>query len=731
MQAAPQFGPGSTPITDTLVHGMTFGLDEHVAAPAAAYISSLLTGTSYTDNLNRILGRLHAGEEKFAEEHPYQSFGTEVTGAIASPISRLAGPLHQAIAAGKNAGILQRIASLAGHAMLGGGEGALASASMSHAPWGGEQWRSDVRQGTYLGAGLPLVAPIIRGLRNTWRSARPDSQVDRITGEQLDKMASTTPPPAGTPQGSPGNIPRGGMPGPAPPWPWQAKGPPAPGGEQPQLPGMRFDSGSALNDPAIAAEVRRFHETPRGAAPGADLISDQGAAVRQGYAAAGSTGMDRPTASSIIVRAVRNAWDALRTEENRLWNVPALRNLRPNLVDLHHRIGRALDALPYRDRAAIMGNGPLMNAIRDLAQMGPADATLANINAVRSDILKIARSMDDPAAARAANAAADAILRSFEANPALRNNPAASDAYRRARAFTAMKWDTFGHKGFLDMVDTNPQGHYTANEATAAEKLFNFSRGRASETVPGQMRRVIDTMDRMQRWWTTLQRAGQQAGDPRVARQAMEDLIDGSRDFIIRNMMDAAESSTLDRTANHRVIWHSLSRWIETNRDWIRRSGLFARSQLDALDDLHHDAIWAAKLTDLRAGTGSQTYQHLMQDANVIQLFASPMFIRGIGLLGGLPGAFLGRFNDAGIGLILGLGAENVGRKILTAMYTVPIEKMRAKVEEALHNPALLQDLRRPIRQMPTEQAIAWVRSILSAAVPGAAASLDTQGQQK
>lgn len=684
----------------SIAHGMTFGLDEHVAAPAAAWLASQIVGGSYQQHYNSIINRLHSQESAFQEEHPYADWAGSLLGMVASPISKAAGPVYEALSAAKTSPFWAKAASLAGKAIFGAVEGGAAAGSMAHSPWDsqGIQHRLDeARVGAEWGAPLALAAPFIRGLRNTWRSFRPKSQVDRIAGDQVGEMAHATP---------------------------QTQAP-----EAPRLPGMRFDAGSALNDPNVAANVRRFHETPRGATPGAELIADQGAAARQGYTAAGSTGMARPTASQVIVRAVRSAWDALRTEENRLWNVPDLRNLRPNLADLKRRIGAALDSLPYRDRAAIMGHGSLMNAIRDLAQMGPRDATLANINAARSDILKIARAIDDPAVSRAANAAAKAVLDSLEANPALKNNPAAADAYRRARAFTKMKWDTFGDKPFQDMVDTNAAGHYTANESTAAGKLFNFARGTASETIPGQMRRVIDTMDRMQRWWTTLQRAGTAAGDPNVAAQAKADLIEGARNYIVSHMMETAESVTMDMAGEHRVMWNQLARWIETNRDWIRRSGLFAKSQLDALEDLHHDATWAAKLDNLRAGKGSQTYQHLMQDPNIIKLFASPMFVRGIGLLGGLPGALLGRFNDAGIGLILGLGAENVGQKIMTSMYRVPIEQVRAKVEEALHDPQLLQDLRQPLSKMPSDRALAWVRSMLAAGIPGASASTDTLGK--
>lgn len=678
-------------------HGFTFGADEHVIPFLAAGMRHLATGEPFSSAYADVQHNMRLAQAGFAEQHPWVNAGAEIAGIAASPVNKLFGPLYEgadAIASGAKmlSPVWQKALSVAARIPVSAGEGATAAATMSHAPWGGEQWRHEAAEGGYWGGGLGLAGPFFaRMLRGLWHSMTPGQQVERHAGETLEKSASHP------------NVPP----------------------EQPRA-GVPFDAASAQNDPGLAATTRRSNTLNDAAAK--DLEARQTKAVRDAIDRLGGTGMKQPEASESLAKGMRGAHDVMDDEIKRLWNTRAMRGVRPSMKDVRQTIADEIKQMPVADQLALRGNEEAREIIGRLNHMPDGATTLADLNSVRSDILKMARRASDPAVARVLNKTGEAILKGIENNPAMRRNAQALKDYQTARAFTKAVHDLFGDKSIARIFDKTA-GKYDIDDATAAKQLFGFGDKGGRERVPGQVAKIGQVMGKMEQWWKLLNHPD---FDPTRVTQARDELITGARDYIIRNLTDTFESATRDISGQHNVIWHRLADWIEANRDWVMRSKLFTRDQLQVMDDLHHDAVVAAKTQDLRGGKGSESYERLLRDSSIIRLFASPLFRAGAGGLGALIGSMFGGLGEAGIGALLGLGAENVGEHLLQRLYAVPRQQLITKVEEALRDPDLTHELRQKFADGKwSPKAIAWMRSVIAAGIPGAAASADTERQHR
>mgnify|MGYP000054728146 CR=1 FL=1 len=69
----------------------------------------------------------------------------------------------------------------------------------------------------------------------------------------------------------------------------------------------------------------------------------------------------------------------------------------------------------------------------------------------------------------------------------------------------------------------------------------------------------------------------------RFAQAAQAKLMQGGRDFIVNSMLDAAQSTVRDNTGEMGFALNSLSKWIDTNEGWMKKSGMFSQDQMDVV----------------------------------------------------------------------------------------------------------------------------------------------------
>lgn len=439
--------------------------------------------------------------------------------------------------------------------------------------------------------------------------------------------------------------------------------------------------------------------------------------------------MSPADASARVVEGLQNAYGVLKDEADRLWSDPAIVNKTPDMKALTASVRKSFDQLPMRVRAAVDRNPDLRAALDYLFNL-PEGATLPDVNQARSDILEASRSLPFPErmARRAANTAADAVLNAIETNPAMRGDPAAWKAYVEARQFTASMYETLGKPAFQSMLEAAGSNRKGLDVGTIASKLYNFARG--TEKTPGGIKQITDMLDGVQAQWNQLRGMGNTMHDPAVAAAARDELAQASRDFIINTMLDSASSVARDTAGNQNALMNRLSDWIDTNKDWMQRSGQFNQSQIDLLENIRRAAVMSARTENLRGGPGSPTFELLKGD-RFVDAFVGPLLGRSISAAGGLAlgGLITGIFGEAGIGSMIGAeltgGAiGHGGRQMMENFYSKPRAEIVQKLQEAARDPDLARDLMLKataanVAKMSPKTKV-WIRTFLGAQPAGA-----------
>lgn len=191
-----QDGRPSTPVTDTLVNGATFGLADEVGGAGAGVggtIKALLTGedpkAGYLDAYNRSVERNRAGRTAFAEENPGAALGTELLGGAASlggVVKTIAKAPTLLSAVGRSMGFGGVAGGVAGAGNAEGGlenrgEGALAGAMIGGA----------------IGGAIPAVGyGVGRGLqfgRNVLGMQNPQRQAQTLVSRAMERDSLPNP----------------------------------------------------------------------------------------------------------------------------------------------------------------------------------------------------------------------------------------------------------------------------------------------------------------------------------------------------------------------------------------------------------------------------------------------------------------------------------------------------------------------------------------------------------
>ncbi len=228
-----------------------------------------------------------------------------------------------------------------------------------------------------------------------------------------------------------------------------------------------------------------------------------------------------------------------------------------------------------------------------------------------------------------------------------------------------------------------------------ANRVFNTGVG--TEVTPGGVAGIGQMLDQVQRQWSALRSSGVGALDPAAVAAARTELTDGARNYIINRMLDDASSLTLDQTGQPLLRMNKLADWIDTNRPWIGRSGLFSPDQLDALDRVRQAAQMVQSTENLRGGANSATFERLAGD-KFLDAFLHPVAsaVTGAGI-GAIALGTLGHFvGEGGLGVVLGAevgGGVGLGSALLRRLFDLPRARAMELIDQAIRDPQIAHDL--------------------------------------
>lgn len=693
VSAATKFQSG---ITDEAAHAATLGLDNILLPLVPAITESLTTGKPFAKAYEEHAKAQRAPRKEFEEEHPTAALAAGLAGGVvgSAPLAPLFGPVN---VAGHPA--VSGALSLARNVGAGAGTG---GATAFTAADGDLATRTEAaEQGAQFGGVIGGGAPaIVGGIKRLATAAFPTRSIDRIAGQTLRESAGL------------------------------GENAPVPNPTASPIPNMPLGAGAAMDSPGLAAMERRLNTSDDAGALAVRTAQNQ--AVREAATTPQAGGVrlarpvDLPEASASMVEGLQRAHAILRDEEERLWTRPELVGAAPDIGQVIGRVQRAIGAMPQRYQNALTRNADVYAALQDLYAL-PAGSSLADLNAVRSDILSAARGL--PFSERFAKSAADragaAVLDAIESNPNLRNNPAILSAYQRARDFTRAFREALDKPQFqrmLQAVDGNRKG---LDPGTIAKEAFKFEQG--TERTPGGIARVIDLLDGVSRQWGMLAAGNRGVPlpglSPAASFAARTQLLEGARDVIVSSMLERASSNVRDQAGAQNVAMNALSNWMDTNRGWISRSRLFTPAQMDLLDHIRDASVLAARQANYRGGAGSETYERIMGD-RYGDVFMGPLLARASGTVigAGLGAAMTKLFGETGIGGLIGMeltgagGATGLlaGPALMRKLYSVPHAKLVERINEAIRDPVIAHDLMQRAGATVSPQTKAWAHSLLT-----------------
>lgn len=687
-------------MTDEAAHAATLGLDNILLPLVPAITEALTTGKPFAKAYEEHAKAQRAPRKEFEEEHPNVALATGLAGSVvgAAPLAPLFGAVSVAGMPATSTAL-----TLGRNAAAGAGTGAATAFTSAD---GDIAARTDAaKQGAEFGGALSVAAPaVVTGFQRLKTAATgafsKKSTIDQLAGQALREGAGLE------------------------------KNAPVPTPTPSPVPGMPIGAGAAMDSPGLAAMERRLNTTDDAGALA--VRTGQNAAVRDLATTPQAGGVrlgrpvDFPEASASMVEGMQRAHAILKDEEERLWTRPELVGAAPDIGTLVTRVQRAIGAMPQRFQNALARNADVYGALQDLYAL-PAGSSLADINAVRSDILSASRGL--PYSERFARAAADkaaaAVLDAIESNPNLRSTPAVLNAYQRARDFTRGMREALDKPQFqrmLQAVDGNRKG---LDPGTIASEAFKFGAG--TERTPGGIARIVDLLDGVSRQWGMLA-AGNHGVPlpgltPAASFAARTQLLEGARDVITNSMLDAAASNVRDQAGAQSMLMNKLSDWIDTNRGWIGRSRLFTPAQIGLLDRIREGSILAARQSNYRGGTGSETYERAMGD-RYADVFMGPFMGHASGTAtGAVLGAIATKlFGEVGIGGLIGMeltgagGGFLAGPAIMRRLYQVPRQRLIERINEAIRDPVIAEDLMRKAGATVSPRTKAWAQSLITIA---------------
>lgn len=448
-------------------------------------------------------------------------------------------------------------------------------------------------------------------------------------------------------------------------------------------------------------------------------------------------------ASARGVQAIQGLDESLHGVERSLWNAPALQNVRLNGPGIAVGVGEDVSGFPASWRDAVTGPQNKLGAfLTELHELGP-DASIPDINSVRSRLLGVARGaaagpQPDAVTAAAANRMAGHILDRMGADPAITGtpattraavtelhsipgeegppvpvqigeanapetppNPAPMRAFQQARDFTRQFNQAKGFNEFDSILHPNAQGNMQGNAEKQFGQFFDMTGGTGSG------------LERLQGLVNFARGAGQHA--------AADELENAGRDYFNSAILKQSRAGTgLTATGEPSLNLASMASTINKAAPSLNATAMTAPIAGD-VQAVGNAAELVNRPSTMRGSTNSTTYERLKQN-DLVNAVLGQSATSGLGALGGgyagyqygpesvpwylrvpggaMAGALMANTAGPAIGNIVshtpilrGLGAgpsENIRRQVMEALSNMPAYE-RAVATPMLSGPALTQ----------------------------------------
>lgn len=460
------------------------------------------------------------------------------------------------------------------------------------------------------------------------------------------------------------------------------------------IPDLQLRTAQTTGNPGIAALDRTLASEPGASAnnPG-DLVNNGRTANQTNTLARALVGDDAGIEPSVLasqnssrgVSAIEAANDALRAHAQTLWQDPHLTGVQIPSQNLIGGVQGDLATMPPAFRNAIT-NGPLSGHLEGITSL-PENASVADINAIRSPILADARAAaarGDNVTATAANRLADSVLNHTNAAMA-DQSPEAQAAYQAARDFTRQRTQATGYPEFNAILRPNSSGNMSADPNAAFGRFFNLSNG--SDTGPQRLQSVSDLL---------------RTTGP-VGAESADELQGASQDYLKSAILRQARAGGgVDATGQPATNMATLNSTVNKTMPTVNSTPMLAPIAQD-IQAAGNAAELLNRPSTLRGDNNSTTFEKLRNNdlvsAIVGQSGSSGLGAVGGGALGGyesyqhdspiLPGVAGGALAGALAGRMAG---PAIGKAIshipgAGALVTGPTDSIKRSLAAALANP--------------------------------------------
>lgn len=373
-------------LTGASEHGFSLGIDEAINPIMPALIEHFQTGKPFSEAYDDIKARMVQPRQNFEEQHPKLALATEIASGV--PTTEMMGPLFAPIRA-VPPGLKQGAIDAARNYVAGTGT---AAATAFTSTSGDMRERLEAAKNAAI-IGGPLAAAVPAAASAMTRAATPSAKIPSIVGSAVQEDIGNA-----VPQASP--LPN------VKPNLAQATGSPKAATTLDTM----YQADPAARQVERSEQNQQMHAALRGQAPGEPaLITEQGGAER--VAARGST---------MATKGVKTGADIIRSEEQRLWNTPALRERPISTYKSKELVGAEARTIRRDDPGLMAGlEDPQITKLLGQLTRFPDKSTAGQLNSIRSGLLALSRDASNPSATRTvayrlANAAAEGIWQAPE-----------------------------------------------------------------------------------------------------------------------------------------------------------------------------------------------------------------------------------------------------------------------------------------------------------------------------
>ena len=372
-----------------------------------------------------------------------------------------------------------------------------------------------------------------------------------------------------------------------------------------------LDLAQATGNPTIAAKVRYAQGLPGEPTDQAVALREAQADAARGQVAQIGAPATAPDASSSFVTQLRGARRLAGAEENKLWTDPALADVQVTPDSVQSSVNSAVSSMDPVLQASMPARlRALVNRLN-----GAKETSVRDLNGIRSDFEKIARTSSDGAERSMARTLSDSFLHGMGSVPEIAGaparvvprgwetvngqtkwtngytvpevtpDPAILAAWQKARDYTRRMRTMFGTPDVSSLLARNEAGVHKVEASEGLRKFFNFSNG--SPEGPANIKELTDFV-------SALRQPG--------AMQAAQGMKDSVRSFVAKALTDASRLNE-GQNFNPKLAQDFLRK----NGAWMQTSGLFDQAQLDAARKLFGYAAQLRSTERLTAFSGSAT----------------------------------------------------------------------------------------------------------------------------